>query len=56
MKKGVDYSKYLGEWVIECDNEVIAHDVDLRKLFDIMRACKSTPTIMKVPSGDSFFL
>ena len=54
--KEVDYSKYLGEWVIECDNKVIAHDADLRKIADKIEKCKSTPILTKVPSGDSFFL
>ena len=48
----IDFGKYPGEWVISCNNQVIAHNKDLTKIRDEIGKCKSTPTITKVPKEE----
>jgi len=45
-------SKYVGEWVIICKNEVIAHDKDLTKLKKDIQNCRHVPTIAKIPKKE----
>lgn len=52
MRKPIDFSKYAGEWVVICNDEIIAHNVDLRKIHDKISKCKTTPTITKVPKEE----
>ncbi len=47
--KQVDYSKYPGEWVVVCNNKVVAHDKTLGKLKPEIKKCKATPMLMRVP-------
>ena len=46
----LDYSKYSGQWVIICDNKIIAHNKDLTKIHDEINKCKKAPTITKIPA------
>jgi len=48
----IDFGKYRGEWVISCDNHVIAHHKDLTKIRDHLAKCATTPTITKVPKEE----
>lgn len=50
---GMDLSKYLGQWVVICDNKVIAHNKDLTKIAKDIDRCKKTPTITKIPETDT---
>jgi len=40
-----------GEWVIVCNNKVIAHHKDIRAIKDQINSCKGTPIITRVPKG-----
>jgi len=48
----LDFCKYPGEWVISCNNHVIAHHKDLTKIRDALVKCKTTPTLTKVPKEE----
>lgn len=50
MKK-VDFSKFTGEWVVVCNNKIVAHDKKLTNLEKEISNCKSTPTIHKIPKN-----
>lgn len=52
MKTEPDLSKYEGQWVITCKNQVIAHDKNLSKLHNDIKKCKTTPTLTKVPKEE----
>jgi hypothetical protein len=41
--------KYPGEWVIICNNKIIAHHQDLRAIKDKIATCRGTPLISKFP-------
>ncbi len=45
--------KHIGEWVIICDDKVIAHDKDLCRLKQDITNCKRTPLITKVPKENT---
>ena len=47
-----DFSKYHGEWVISCNNQIIAHNKDIMKLRDDIKRCKTTPVITKIPQEE----
>mgnify|MGYP001567804114 CR=1 FL=1 len=49
MDSGIPYP---GQWVVMCGAEIIAHDKDLARLRDVIKNCKKTPTIMKVPTDE----
>lgn len=51
MQKRVDLSKYVGEWVLMCDDKVVAHAKDVMRLENAIKKCKNIPTLTKVPSG-----
>lgn len=44
--------KYAGEWIITCNNKIIGHNKDLRKLKNVIRNCKKIPTLTKIPKGN----
>jgi len=50
--KEVDYSKYAGEWIVVCNNRIVAHAKDLTKIQGKIRKCKTTPRITKVLEGE----
>ena len=45
-------AKYVGEWIVICKNEVIAHNKDITKLKKEIHKCKTTPTIAKIPKKE----
>jgi len=48
----IDYAKYPGEWVVVCNNKVVAHDRDLSRLKSDIKKCKTTPALTLVPKED----
>ena len=48
-------AKYIGEWVIVCNNKVVAHNKDLTKIKKEIKKCKTTPTIAKIPRNSLCF-
>jgi len=48
----IDYSGYIGQWVVICENKVIAHDKDLTKIKGEIAKCKRAPTIAKIPKKE----
>ncbi len=49
LPKKVDFTKYLGQWVVICEEKVVAHDKDLRKVTNEIKACKRVPVVAKIP-------
>ncbi len=49
MSKRVGLSKYKGEWVLLCEDKVVAHSNDAQTLRNAVKKCKSIPTLMLVP-------
>ena len=49
----IDFSKYLGQWVIICENKVIAHNKNLTNIEREIKACKRVPTIAKIPKKET---
>ena len=52
LPENLDLSKFRGEWVIICNNKVLANNKDLTKLKKQIKNCKQTPTIAKIPEND----
>jgi len=48
----IDLSKYIGEWVVICENKVVAHDKDLTNIKKDITKCKVSPTIAKIPKKE----
>jgi len=48
----IDFSEYKGQWVVICNEKVIASDKKLNKLKKDIKACKTTPTIAKIPEEE----
>jgi len=53
LPEGIDFTKFLGQWVLIYDNTVIANNKDLVKLQKEISNCKRTPTIAKIPVEDT---
>jgi hypothetical protein len=53
LPHSLDLSKYVGQWVVICNNIVIAHDKILNKIEKEINACKTTPIIAKIPKKDT---
>lgn len=49
--KEVDLSKYKGEWVVICENKVVAHANDAQTLSNAIKKCKAIPTLALVPKN-----
>ena len=49
IPKSADISQYVGEWVVTCDDKIIAHNKDLTKIKKEIASCKKIPTLIKVP-------
>ena len=45
-------AKYIGEWVIVCNNKIVAHNKDLKKIKKEINKCKTTPTVAKIPKEE----
>ncbi|MBI4148097.1 hypothetical protein HY490_02295 [Candidatus Woesearchaeota archaeon] len=52
MMEEIDFSAYVGEWVITCGNKVIAHAKDLSVIREDIKKCRTTPTITRVPQEE----
>ena len=53
LPSNVDFSMYLGEWVVVCENKVVAHNRHLNKIEEDIKKCKRVPTIAKIPKKDT---
>ena len=49
----VDFSKYVGQWVVICEEKVVAHNKDLNNIEKDIKECKRVPTIAKIPKKDT---
>lgn len=47
-----DLSAYAGQWIIICENKVIAHNRDITKLKKEINECKKIPTVAKIPKKE----
>ena len=56
LPRNIDFSKYIGEWVVICEDKVIAHNEDVRKLEKDIASCRRTPKIALIPSDDVLIL
>ena len=48
----LNLSKYIGEWVVICENKVVAHNKDLTNIKKEITKCKLSPTIAKIPKKE----
>jgi Family of unknown function (DUF5678) len=53
IPKNLDLSRFVGQWVLICDNKVLANNKNLTKLKKDIDNCKKTPTIAKIPEKDT---
>ena len=53
IPKNLDLSKFVGQWVVICNNQLVASDKNLLNLKDKIAKCKKTPTIAKIPENDT---
>ncbi|MBU1005886.1 MAG: hypothetical protein KKC54_00505 [Nanoarchaeota archaeon] len=49
----LDFSQYVGQWVVICDNKVVAHNKNLRSIENHIKGCKTTPTVAKIPKKET---
>ena len=49
----IDFSKYLGEWVVVCEDKIVAHNKNLNNVEKEIKECKRTPVIAKIPEKDT---
>ena len=53
LPSSVDFSKYLGQWVVLCGNKIIGHNKDLTNLDKEIASCKTSPTVAKIPKKET---
>ena len=53
LPSNVDFSKYVGQWVVICQNRVVAHNKNLNKVKKVIKECKRIPTIAKIPKKET---
>ena len=53
IPRGVDLSKYVGQWVVICDSKVVANAKNLNHLSGEIKKCKTVPTIAKIPKHET---
>lgn len=53
LTEKVDFSKYVGQWVVICKNKVVAHDKNLNNIEKQIKECKRMPTIAKIPKKET---
>ena len=51
LPENIDLSQYAGQWVIICENKVVAHDKNLLKIKEEMENC-SQPILAKIPKKE----
>jgi hypothetical protein len=49
----IDLSKFVGQWVVICNDKLIAHDKDLTKIKGEINKCKATPIVTKIPKKET---
>jgi len=52
LPTSIDFSKYVGQWVVICDNKIIAHNKNLHSIESEIKTCKKTPVIAKIPKKE----
>ena len=52
LTQKVDFSKYVGQWVVICGDKVVAHDKNLSNIEKEIKECKRTPTVAKIPKKE----
>ena len=52
LPKNIDLKKYVGQWVVICNDELVAHNKDLTKIKKEISKCKVAPTIAKIPKKE----
>ena len=50
---GIDFSRYVGEWVVICEDKLVAHNKKLTNVEKEIRECKRTPVIAKIPEKET---
>lgn len=53
LPSNVDFSKYVGQWVVICENKVIAHNKNLNNIQQEIKECKRMPVIAKIPKKET---
>ena len=49
----LDYSKYLGEWIVVSKSKIIAHDKVLARIHDKIKSSRGPVTIAKIPEEET---
>ncbi len=49
----MDFSSYVGEWVVICGDQIIAHNKDITKISHTIDGCKRAPTVAKIPKEET---
>jgi len=54
----LDISTYVGQWVVICDEKVVAHSGSFKDVYALAkeRCCKSKPFIALVPTDETVIL
>ena len=53
LRENIDLSRYVGQWVVICDNKLVAHNENLNNIQKEVKECKNIPTIVKIPKNDT---
>ena len=53
LPQDVDFSRYVGEWVVVCQNKIVAHNKNLNNVEKEIKACKRVPIIAKIPKKET---
>jgi len=49
----IDFSKYVGQWVVICENKIVAHDKNLNNVEKEIKKCKKVPVVAKIPKKET---
>ena len=49
----IDLTRFLGQWVVICNNKLVAHNKDLTKIKKEINKCKLTPIVTKIPKKET---
>ena len=52
LPKKLDLSRYVGQWVVICEDKIVAHAKDLTKIRKAIDKCKRQPTVAKIPKKE----
>ena len=53
LPQGIDFSRYVGQWVVVCENKVVAHNKSLNKVEKDIKECKKEPVVAKIPKKET---